>query len=211
MGRGRGLADAALEIRHRHDLGRQILRAPGQVFLGAGSFLREMRPKPQHLIQREPFRPAFGFAAALGQIRVLLQDAAEMLGGHGDQIFRDLPGREEPELLAALGIHAPAREIRPPPCAGIRNTRKLCRVDRPPKFRQRRIGADVEIGGLLDPVPCHSGLMFAVFRNIHRNGEHQSKCRTSRSFSKPFLLFSVPGARLPVRAAKILPVLSLCY
>ena len=89
---GRGLADTALEIRHRHDLGGQVLGPVGQVLLGAGAFSGEMRAQSQHLVQGEPFCPGFRLASALGQIGVQLQHAAEMRGGDRNEIASDFPG-----------------------------------------------------------------------------------------------------------------------
>ena len=211
MGRCRGLADAALEVRDGHDLGRQALGPPGQVLLGARSFGGEMRAQSQHLVQREPLGPALAFRPPLRQVGIELEHAAEMLGGNGDQVFRDLPGREQPQLLAPLGIHAPARQIGPALCAGGRHSGKLRRVHRSPQLCQGHVGVDVEIGRLVDSSPCHRCLMLPVFVNIHENSEHQRKCGTNPDFLSNSCLFSLALADVLLVLIRRICVLSLGY
>ena len=99
--RGRGLADAALEVGDGGDLGRQALRAVGAVFLGAAAFGGEMRAQPQHLVEGEPLGAAVGLAPALGEGGVGAQHPAEMRRRHRDQVPGDLPGGEAPQRAAA--------------------------------------------------------------------------------------------------------------
>ena len=99
MRRGRGLADAALEVGDRRDLGRQARRPPGPVFLGAAALGGEMRAQPQHLVEGEPAGAACGLGAALRQLGVGAQHPAEVRRRHRDQVAGDLPGREQPQPL----------------------------------------------------------------------------------------------------------------
>jgi hypothetical protein len=71
MRRGRGLADAALEIGHRHDLGGQARGAVGRYSLALEPPRRRNARAAQHLVEGEPLRAALGLGPALRQVGVL--------------------------------------------------------------------------------------------------------------------------------------------
>ena len=143
-GRG-GLADPALEVRHRHDLGRQPGRAPGAVFLGAAALGGEMRAQAQHLVEGEPFRAPGGLGPALRQGGVGAEHPAEMRGRHRDQVFGDLPGGEQPQAPPAVRVMAAGDEIPPAFGAAPGDLGEVRRAHRRPQLGERLVGRDVEI------------------------------------------------------------------
>ena len=146
MRRGRGLADAALEVGDRRDLGRQARRPPGPVFLGAAALGGEMRPQPQHLVEGEPAGAACGLGAALRQLGVGAQHPSEVRRRHRDQVAGDLPGREQPQPLGLALAEAARREVGAAAGAGLGDRREVAGADRASELGQRRVGADTEIG-----------------------------------------------------------------
>ena len=147
MGGGRGLADPALEIRDGRDLRRQALRAEGAVFLGPGALGGEMRPEPQDLVEGEPLGAGLGLGLALGQARVGAQNPAEMGGGDGDQVARDLPGREEAQGAPLGPAMAPGHEILPSPGTAQGEVGEILGADPVSEFGEGGVGRDAEIGG----------------------------------------------------------------
>ena len=132
----RGLARPALEVRDRHDLRRQPLGAPGQVGLGRRALRGEIGAQRHHLLEREPARARL--ALALRQLGMRLQDAPKMGGRHRDHVARDLPQREPPQALAAVGRVAAAREVVAPLGAVGRGLGEARRVHGRPEARGHR-------------------------------------------------------------------------
>ena len=143
---GRGLADAALEVGDGADFRRQPRGAVGAVLLGAAALGGEVRPEPQHLVEGEPARPAFGLGVALRQLGVGAQHPAEVGRGHRDQVAGDLPGGEEPEPLAAVRLVAARHQVGAAAGAGARDFGEVAGAGRRVEIGQRRVWRDAEVG-----------------------------------------------------------------
>ena len=177
---GGGLADPALEIRHGDDLGRQPLGPPGQVVLRLRPLGAEEGAQLQHLVEGEPLGPALRLGGALRQVGVLAQHAAEMGRGDGDQVFRDLPGREGAQAAGAVLLQSATGEVLAPGAAGLRyGGEALGRLGIPERF-QRRIGREIEIGG--EVVTAHRALMSHVFCKVRQKAVHARIIGTSGGF-----------------------------
>ena len=190
MRRGRGLADTALEIGHRDDLGRQALGAVGAVILRLRSLRREKAAQAQHLVQGEPLGAALGFRTALGQIRIGLQHPAEMRLGHRDQIAGDLPGREQAQRFAPGLVHAAAGQVGAAAGAGGGDLGKAFGAGRRLQLGQGGVGIDVEIGWqprLNCTVLAHASARCAVFwPDYHKTRHMEEKAASLRHFSAKY-------------------------
>ena len=195
MCRGRGLADAALEIRHREDLRRQPGRPPGQIVAlrRLAALAAEEAAQAQHLVEGEPFRPGLGFGMALRQLGVGLQHPAQMALGDGDQVAADLPGREAPQMACVPGVEAAARQVLAAGGAGAGEGGKLRRADRLAEARGGPVGVDAEIGGL----HC-SGPHVRCFCQNTENALHGRKFATCARRLQLFLADSPHFHRAPM-------------
>ena len=146
VGGHRGLADAALEVGDRRDLGRQPGWAPWGVGLGAGPLGGKVGAQAQHLVEGEPLGAARRLGTALGEGGVGAEDAAEVGLGDGDQIAGDLPGREEPQGLAAARLVAAAGEVVATAGAGFGDRREVAGTDRRAELGERLVGGNAEVG-----------------------------------------------------------------
>ncbi len=136
---GRGLADAALEVRHRHDLGGQPLGAVGQVLLGLGPLGAEMGAQAQHLVEGEPLRAALGLGRGPGQVGVGAQHAAEMRGRDRDQVLviSQVENRRS-RFSPPSSRPRPARSSRPRGRPRRSRRSRRCRRARPARPAPRR-------------------------------------------------------------------------
>ena len=104
-----------------------------------------MGPQAQHLIEGEPFGTACGLRCALGQVSIVSEHATKMSLGHGDQIFGDLPCREEAQALLTSFIHPPASKILTSSRAGLSDCMKVLRRRRWTQIGHGLIGINIEV------------------------------------------------------------------
>ena len=106
-----------------------------------------MGPQAQHLIEGEPFGTACGLRCALGQVSIVAQHATKMGLGDGDQIFGDLPCREEAQALLTGLIHSSSSKILTPSRAGLSDYMKVLRRRRWTQIGHGLIGINIEVRG----------------------------------------------------------------
>ena len=126
MGGERGLADAALEVRHRDD----ARLARGVHGWGRGRFAREMARERQRLVEGEAALPA-GLGRPLRQLGPRPQRLEQHPGLDPRHLPRHLGEREPPELLAAVRRMPLAGERVPPGGGGIGQPPDPGRAERP--------------------------------------------------------------------------------
>ena len=148
MRRSRGLADAALEIGDRRDLGGQALGPVGQVFLGGHALGREMVSQRNHLLEREPFGAVRPFA--LRQVGVVPEHPAEMGGCDGQKVAADFPGGEFAQTLGAIRGIAALGQIGAAPFAKGGGLGESGGIHRLAQFRSGTGGVEVLIGRCIE-------------------------------------------------------------